>query len=870
LALGCSDTTPAALSRVARDQQAVQSTGLGVFYGLAFAPAPSLGTIGSQQPTASQAQNIATFTRELAAQAEPMWASAAMTVPALTGVGGTALMAPAPATNRIRYSCGVTLVSPSYGITAGHCVTDDDELSSLKLRLYRATPALAQNYVPALLSGTYPTYTQPKLSAADGYLYDEYPCTLVNRCYSGADSNCPDTGKDMALLHCSGRPGDKYGFLNVNRGGDPTGKEMLMHWKHEVLDLGGPESTLPADRIAHYVTRTDDVSQNYHYFDGGADLLPLRSITWSDGTPTKFLSSTAVDAHGCHGTSGSGLLVRVGTTVEYELVDPAVLAGSAFGNRLCEQVPNPGGATSGEGTSALLGDAMNPNDFLSLHAADIQSDCRNRLVAERDVDDLPFLPGSHATASIFSHLVCQIDPFGVDGSVTADPVFGPYPEKFVEDASGTHYAVGGFSLEANADYRVGMQVMPRAACTSNCGALTLALTGYTFDTTPDPNAPSEVAATFAATGAGTANLGVSNTGQLRAFGGLVLIREGQVNSFDTLEDRLEAGLYALGSDRSTLAGPLPMRFTGDGKAGFEALLFPGERGALLRQAIAPGHAWTVRVGSSSYDELTCGLLDRTGAPVATTSCAAVLHLDDRGGSEARLGFFVELPAGSSRSSAEIRYVALASDAARDDDGDGVPEVLDNCPGDWNASQGDCSEEPPAPTGGSAGANGEGGAGGEAGNAETGASGAADIGNAGAETGAAGESADATGGSSALAGGGGASGTSTAGSPSTAGTGAVAAGGASGSAGSANGASGTSGTSNGGAGTTGSGGDTGSPAGGTGTGAASNDTTSNPSEHAGCSCRVGSEPKRQGSVWSVLVLAVAALRLRRARARVATS
>ncbi len=855
-ALACSDTSSLGVSRMGREREAVQSTGLGVFYGLAFAPAPTLPVLSAQHPSATQADNVATLARELAAQAEPLWASAALIVPAVTGAGGPPLYAPAPATNRIRFSCGVTLVSPSFAVTAGHCVTEDDsDLSALKLRLYRPTAALARNYVPALLTGTFPTYTQPKLSAADGYLFDEYACTVVNRCYAGANDDCPDAnGGDMALIHCSGRPGDKYGFLNVNRGGNPTGKEALMHWKHEVLDLGGPESSLPDDRITHYVTRTSDVSQNYHYFDDAGDLLPLRSITWSNGTPTTWITPTAVDAHGCHGTSGSGLLVRVGDTPEYELAGLAARSGAAFGSRLCEQVPNPGGPASGPGTQALLSDGMDPNELLALHTSEIQADCRGRTVAERDVDDLPFSAGAHQTASIFDHLLCQIDAFGADGTVAADAVFGAYPEKFVEDASGSAHPIGGFSLEAGADYRAGAAVMPRAACASACGHLTFKVGAQTFDTSPNATASSDVAVTFAAPSAGAANLTLTSSGQLRAFGGIVLIREGQVNSFDTLEDRLEAALYPLDDGGNALAGPLPMRFAGDGKAGFEALLMPGERLALLREALAPGHAWSVRLGSTSYEGLRCGLLDSSGAPLLVTPCAALLRLDDRSGVEARLGFFVELAASSSRPSADLRWVALASDAARDGDSDGVPEVLDNCPGDWNASQGDCSEEPPNDNG-SAGTTGESGAGGEAGaSSETGGT----AGGAAGRVGGAAGVAENAGGSAALAGNGGSSGAATAGTSSLAGASST-----NGGTGSADGntAGGRAGTANAAAGIGGA-----DATAATGGARPRGQDLPNPSDHAGCSCRVGAE-KASNYGW-IAAWCIASLLAVRGRRRVA--
>jgi hypothetical protein len=299
-----------------------------------------------------------------------------------------------------------------------------------------------------------------------------------------------------------------------------------------------------------------------------------------------------------------------------------------------------------------------------------------------------------------------------------------------------------------------------------------------------------------------------------------------------------------------------MRFTGDGKAGFEALLMPGERLALLRQALAPGHAWSVRLGSTSYDGLRCGLLDGSGTPLLAEPCAALLRLDDRAGTEARLGFYVELAASTSRASAEIRWVALASDAARDTDGDGVPEVLDNCPGDWNAAQGDCSEEPPpiGPSGG-AGATGEGGAGGEAGAAtDTGGTAGSSAGRDSSEGGAAGEPETVTGGAGPLVSNGGA----TAGATSAAGASSTS-GGANGSSG-ASGSSGMSGTLGGAAGT-GSGGSSGSPQIAAGTSGDENPEP-NPGHHSGCGCRLTDTEKPNN--FAILALGTAAYALRKRR------
>jgi hypothetical protein len=207
---------------------------------------------------------------------------------------------------------------------------------------------------------------------------------------------------------------------------------------------------------------------------------------------------------------------------------------------------------------------------------------------------------------------------------------------------------------------------------------------------------------------GPLELGVTNAATGLAVGGLVLVREGQVNSFDVPEDRLEAALFALDAAGAAVAGPAPMRFVGDGKAGFLALLERGERLVLLRQALGAGRRWSARLGANDFQELGCGLLDLNGAPVAKVPCAAFVQLDDSEGVDPRLGFFVELPASSARDNADITYVALASDLARDPDEDGVPDVLDNCPGDWNQAQGDCAEEPPPPPTNEGGAGGEGG------------------------------------------------------------------------------------------------------------------------------------------------------------------
>lgn len=707
LVLGCGSERSDALGRYSA---AVQLGERGHYYDVAFAPAPSLSELAILQPNASAAVLASTFARELAKQALPYWSSASITTPALTGVGGSVVPAPAPAQGRIRYSCGATLIAPSFAITAGHCVTLDEKLDELKLQMYRPTAKLAETWTKtAAVTGTFPQLQHPQLTAEDGYLLDEYPCQVRTRCYAD-DDHCVNLGADVAVLECAGRPGDKYGFIDLALDSTTfTGSEALMHWKHEVLDVGQPTS---ADLTQHYLEYPDTPAQNYHYFESGNQLLPLRSIPWSADSNTTFLNAEQVDVHGCHGSSGSGILVRVGSTPLYQLAGPAATGGAMLGEYLCQQIPSASSQVTGPGRFALGIDLADPQAILTQYAEELGADCRARAVSERDVEGLPFALGSHRPATLFSFLTCQLDPFARDGAVAADPLFGAYPERFVDDAASQERVVHGFEVEAGQDYRFGLQAQKLGACEA-CAAPQLRVGSELAVATPIlTEGRTLLTREFAAVTNGPLELGVSNAASGLAVGGLVFVREGQVNSFDVPEDRLEAALFALDAAGAALAGPAPMRFTGDGKAGFLALLERGERLVLLRQALGAGRRWSVRLGANDYQELGCGLLDLNGAPVAKLPCAAFLQLDDSEGVDPRLGFFVELPANSARDNADVTHVALASDLARDPDEDGVPDVLDNCPGDWNQAQGDCAEEPPPPPTNAGGAGGAGGEGGE--------------------------------------------------------------------------------------------------------------------------------------------------------------
>jgi MYXO-CTERM domain-containing protein len=763
----CSESETEPVSRVREPVEAFQR---GVYYDIGFAPAPSFAALRAQRPAASDFQIVESMSRELATLGLPSWSSGAIMLPALSGVNGVPLRAPLPADSALRFSCGATLISPSYVVTAGHCVTLDGDVTALKLTMYRPTAALAESYLAStVLSGDFPLYTHPVLDAADGYLVDEYACSVVSRCY---DQNvaCADSGADVALLRCDGAPGQKYGYSNVMRD-NPTGLEALVVWKHELYDMG--ENPVRQDLVDHYMRRGSGYAQNYHYFEQGNQLLPLRSIPWSDGSLPRFLDARSADLYGCHGTSGSGMFARMPGSAEFRLAGTVAVGTADISEYLCGHVPSLSGSPAGPGVVGFRA-RWQPATFLASFESTIDQDCKTRGEIERDLEGLPFDPGSHQIASVFSHLDCAISDFAADGSRRTPPALGAYADRQIDDpGTGTEHLAQGFALEAGADYRFGVQVETFGACsTSDCGHLELRH-GAVTATLPLPLVPAMTSAVtlFSSEVTGPVELGVRNVGIQRGLSSLVLIREGQVNSFDALEDRLEASLSVLADNGDVRAGGLPMRFVGDGSVGFAARLEPGERMSLLRQALPAGRRFTLRIGTTDFTDLACGLLDTQGFRESTVPCSSVVVLDDREGTEGRLGVYLELPT-TATTAREIRYVAVASDAARDADADAVPDVLDNCPSDWNPSQLECLEIPPDPAGGAGGeagaatpeAGGEGGrplvagaggdAGGDAGgNAEPAGGGGAttDAGRSGSGAGDGGEESVDQGGASGFAG-----------------------------------------------------------------------------------------------------------------------
>ena len=94
------------------------------------------------------------------------------------GVPGSGVTGPAnpPNTTDKQGTCGVTFVSPTIAVTAGHCLARLNEYDEVEVR----TPRVSIAFAPTpTISGTYPDYVH---SDAPGHSYDRYICAVRSRC----------------------------------------------------------------------------------------------------------------------------------------------------------------------------------------------------------------------------------------------------------------------------------------------------------------------------------------------------------------------------------------------------------------------------------------------------------------------------------------------------------------------------------------------------------------------------------------------------------------------------------------------------------------------------------------------------------------
>ncbi len=586
----------------------------------------------------------------------------------LEGPGGTSL----------RTTCGVTFVSESDAMTAAHCVASDNDLDALTVEMYRPTPALESGFLEgARLSGSFPNFEHTPLGPEQGYFVDRYPCRVVSRCsvdFGGpidCEASLAEAG-DTALLRCEGRPGRRYGFVNVALADDPNA-EVLVPWKHEVYSVrSDPESGY----VEHYEFLTSELGDNYHYFGSDPDgvehhqLLPLIAPDFPDGTPHSKLGGAMpmdTDVFGCHGTSGSGVLQPGRGALE--LLGPAAGGNAELSTYLCNHAPSFDGEPREPGAPGI--------GYVPL-------DVTRGMVDGADLECDPF---SSTSFSIFTHLECvrraltlRGDAFAAGFQAPSSPsAFDRLEQPVFLLGSDSTASFGELSLRPDTPYRVEISAFTAAQCSgTDCPSLALLADGRSLVTSQLETASraAAIAATFSS-GAGRLALGVRARRGPFELSALTLREETRVVGFEDAQDRLALML----EDPALGEGYQPMRFVGDGKDGFAALLLPGERLVATRQALAAGRRWFLRFARpSGTGPLRCGLLDADGAVVVEADCSSgAAILDDREGSAARGAVFVDNPA-SGEASALDDWLVI-SDAAPDADGDGIPDFVDVCPND---------------------------------------------------------------------------------------------------------------------------------------------------------------------------------------------
>jgi hypothetical protein len=259
----------------------------------------------------------------------------------------------------VRYTCGAILVAPSYVITAGHCVSEEDildpETTSVKLEMYPVEADLDwQSGMDLTTPGEWFDFEHDQLTGADGYHSEMYDCRVLQRCGTswGTEIACNHPNADVALLRCDGRPGDKYGFVPV-ADTDIDGASVIMPWAHEVYDFDG----FPGDDLLYdHYNKRNPVKENIHYMGGGRNqLLPLMSVGFWIGDlgygNVKLAYENALgvrwtDLIGCHGTSGSPVLQWNAAMSRYEYLGPisrghflssSVPGGMPETNQLCQE-----------------------------------------------------------------------------------------------------------------------------------------------------------------------------------------------------------------------------------------------------------------------------------------------------------------------------------------------------------------------------------------------------------------------------------------------------------------------------------------------------------------------------------------------------
>ncbi len=587
---------------------------------------------------------------------------------------------------RIGASCGVTFVAPSFAVTAAHCVDGNDtDESDIVVEMYRPTPELNEGFRAAtVVSGAFPNYEHARLDATQGYHTDRYSCQVVSRC---GDSFIPiacdaavSSNADTALLQCEGRPGDKYGYVDVAVT-DDMAAEVFMPWKHEVYDL---ESSPATDLLVRYSELPSTTSDNYHYHSVSStgvenhQLLPLISVPFAPDTPHRKLSSSATgvttDLLGCHGTSGSGIMQR-GENGLWELLGPARYGEQELGYYLCNHIPALRGPEHGSGVVGVGYTPLMPTQHVVGQFRDeITLDCAA-------------LPVGATT--LLTHLDCArrslaADPVNAAFAALLSPAEAPSSfdtlgGRVVTVSESAPVAFTGFSIIAGERYRLGLEGAAHGGCSAgSCPELTVSVDGTEIFRSAafDPDGENTTfAASLTATTSGTPVFSFDVTGGTLELGALSVVPADHTLRFDQSHERLGAVLV---DTTDSNAAPGLMRFVGDGVEGFQARLLPSERMVLPHLALMAGHEVEMSFTASEGATLTCGLLGSDLATLSAFDCSAgTVSLGESGTQEAARALYVENV--SSSTAALVDEIRVVTTEPVDTDADGWLDSSDDCP-----------------------------------------------------------------------------------------------------------------------------------------------------------------------------------------------
>ncbi len=556
-----------------------------------------------------------------------------------------------PATRTVPFlgSCGLTFVSEHYAITAGHCLTQADPDLPVEVRVIRPQPNFNWQSTTTI-SGTFPHFKHrwEKGTAAGRSRYGSksFSCALKVRCYVDPNRgvehhNCnigmDDVGfaassdqevrdaSDVALVYCNEPLGKRYGMVEVAQE-DLPGTDLLMPWFHEVYD----RPSAPAAAAQFQKSYVDlkggyaGKANNYHYV-GGPDvnqLIPLVSAEagqWkrsSTGDPN-LQEIVHTNLQGCHGTSGSGVMQQNPDTGMPELV--GVAARGISSELLC-------GASEGDSLGYT-----NVGEVQYLMRDEV-SDCE----------------AGRFASSVFFGFFCdrtwldKIRSFNINWQIirpvclSCPPWLQPVRERTAIFASGERFEVPFAARTAGKRYRASARVLTNAP-----GATVKLWMGPRLLASHTMGAPGTewlaegvgsvmLSASFLADAQSAGALAVTTEapggvpmegpygGPLTGVDEIVMVPDASLDLFANADGRLGVGLLDRKNPAATIVS---MRFVGDGKDGYAALLHPGERMVVTRQALIAGRSVSLAVIGEGNSPLTCGLLMRDGSE-RTVPCRA--------------------------------------------------------------------------------------------------------------------------------------------------------------------------------------------------------------------------------------------------------